>query len=519
MWTALRGVAGLDGLSTGVAAFDAIIAVRCGRDQSGRPRKRPQDPWWHPQRGCRHRGCPRAAAARWPALDRLAARARASVWPSMQIRDGARRQARHELPGHDDRLRWSGGLHRPEPLADPSRDSRPQPNPYPAAEARMEQSHDPAARPAARRRRRRPGGGHHRRPARPRAGGWSRCGTSPTSGARRCHRPARRASPSTAPAAFAQRAVARAAGLGPPHLRLCHREHPRRADPGAGGPGVPRAARGSASRSVAHPAVARRHRGAAVPTPPTRSAAWLSTSAVRPDAEAVRRNAYYRMFGMDLAHGTDAQRAVPVRQGGGVQPHLRRAVRGAALRAVAGHREHPQPRRAATPPTTTGSTGSPSSSASCSAPAGRTRCSAGEELSAATAMGWVELTARVEHAGGGRPARAGDQRRRDRLRIIGERVRLLPHSRAELVLRHGGRALTAPARAGGRLGDRTTARAWLLYHSVVPPGRAAASRRIDPARRARCAGCITEWAAASGRDLKQPGRADPRIPAGVPARR
>ena len=45
--------------------------------------------------------------------------------------------------------------------------------------------------------------------------------------------------------------------------------------------------------------------GAAYPV-----AAWLSTSGVRPDAEAVRRNAYYRLFGMDLAFGADDNRPV-----------------------------------------------------------------------------------------------------------------------------------------------------------------------------------------------------------------
>jgi hypothetical protein len=33
--------------------------------------------------------------------------------------------------------------------------------------------------------------------------------------------------------------------------------------------------------------------------------AWLSTSIIRPDAEAVPRNAYWRLFGMDLAFGID----------------------------------------------------------------------------------------------------------------------------------------------------------------------------------------------------------------------
>jgi hypothetical protein len=35
------------------------------------------------------------------------------------------------------------------------------------------------------------------------------------------------------------------------------------------------------------------------------------TSAVRPDLEATRRNAYYRMFGMDLNHGTESNQPYP----------------------------------------------------------------------------------------------------------------------------------------------------------------------------------------------------------------
>jgi hypothetical protein len=40
--------------------------------------------------------------------------------------------------------------------------------------------------------------------------------------------------------------------------------------------------------------------GAGYPIP-----TWLSTSRVRPNPEAVRRNAYWRMLGMDLAFGTE----------------------------------------------------------------------------------------------------------------------------------------------------------------------------------------------------------------------
>src|SRR5688572_12285841 len=38
---------------------------------------------------------------------------------------------------------------------------------------------------------------------------------------------------------------------------------------------------------------------------------YASTSWIRPDVRAARRNAYYRMFGMDLSHGTDDSRPYP----------------------------------------------------------------------------------------------------------------------------------------------------------------------------------------------------------------
>ena len=38
---------------------------------------------------------------------------------------------------------------------------------------------------------------------------------------------------------------------------------------------------------------------------------FATTSWIRPDAEASRRNAYYRLFGMDLGHGTDDGQPYP----------------------------------------------------------------------------------------------------------------------------------------------------------------------------------------------------------------
>jgi hypothetical protein len=45
--------------------------------------------------------------------------------------------------------------------------------------------------------------------------------------------------------------------------------------------------------------------------PPAPYQVFTLTSAIRPDSRALRRNAYFRMFGMDLNHGTDDNRPYP----------------------------------------------------------------------------------------------------------------------------------------------------------------------------------------------------------------
>ena len=225
--------------------------------------------------------------------------------------------------------------------------------------------------------------------------------------------------------------------------------------------------------------------------------AWLSTSQTRPDAEAVRRNAYWRLFGLDLGFGNDDnspptfakvqsantsfsalfeellfelwQAISNLHNFAGVnQSDDDRIYRiTEQLRYVLkSRRQNGMLRR--------------------------------EELSAVTALGWAELTVSFNTAVvqdlGAEATNPGD-----RLRIIGERVGLPAHSRSAAFFAMSGeisillRAIETSLVSGPE-------KAWLLYETeprivggIRPFG--AESRRV-----------ITEWAAATGRDLKVRGK-------------
>ncbi len=228
-------------------------------------------------------------------------------------------------------------------------------------------------------------------------------------------------------------------------------------------------------------------------------AAWLSTSSVRPDAEAVRRNAYFRLFGMDLAHGTDGNAPfafdkaeasnrgfVPVFEE--LLFELWRAIENVRNLVAGNTTDDDRIYRLAE------QLGFMLRSRRLQALLGR------EELAATTAMGWVELTV-SSNTSVVTDLRAEATSSADRLRVIGERVRLVPHSRSNsffsmatelsLVLR--------ALEAGWVTGN---GQAWLLYLTSAPP----ATPPLPPGQRplgAEVRRIITEWAAASGRDLKQ----------------
>ncbi|GAB4099271.1 hypothetical protein [Sinomonas halotolerans] len=234
---------------------------------------------------------------------------------------------------------------------------------------------------------------------------------------------------------------------------------------------------------------------------PSLLSAWLSTSAVRPDPEAVRRNAYWRLFGMDLAFGADDNRPFvfdkAVASNASFVPlfeellfELWQAM--SNLRNTSGANQADDDRifRIA------------EQLGYVLRVRRQKALLAREELAAATALGWVELTLSANT-----PVvvdlRAEATSAGDRLRLIGERVGLAPHSRSSAFLSMASdlSLLLRTLEAGYVTGPEL---AWLLYADQspaappLPPGAAplgAESRRV-----------ITEWSAATGKDLKRMAR-------------
>ena len=228
-------------------------------------------------------------------------------------------------------------------------------------------------------------------------------------------------------------------------------------------------------------------------------AAWISTSTIRPDSEAVRRNAYWRFFGLDLAFGTDDNR-----------PPTYDKANAANTSFISLHEELlPELWQAIT--TVRNTSGSNSSDDDrifriaeelrfVLRSRRQFQMLAREELAAATVLGWVDLTLSADT-----PVvldlRAQATSPADRLRIIGERVGLAPHSKSAALFSMAAdlslflRTIESGLVSGPEL-------AWILYLERQPAGApptpapiGAESRRV-----------ITEWAAASGKDLKARGK-------------
>jgi len=243
-------------------------------------------------------------------------------------------------------------------------------------------------------------------------------------------------------------------------------------------------------------------------------ASWLSTSAVRSDPEAVRRNAYWRLFGVDLAFGTDDNRPLVYDKATAANStfvqlleellyELWQAMEN--LRNISGPNAADDDRifRLA------------EQLAFILRSRRQGALLAREELAASTALGWLDLTLSANT-----PVvsdlRAQATSPADRLKIIGERVSMAPHSRSasffsmaadfSLVLR----AIEAGYVSGPQF-------AWLLYSTTAPP----AAPPLPPGARAlgpESRRVITEWSAATGKSLKKravPVEVDGRRPVGV----
>jgi hypothetical protein len=231
--------------------------------------------------------------------------------------------------------------------------------------------------------------------------------------------------------------------------------------------------------------------GAANPIAP-----WLSTSTIRQDPEAVRRNAYWRLLGLDLAFGTDDNRPpaydkanaantsfvglfeellfelwqaiTNVRNFSGVNASDDDRIYRIAeeLRFVLNSRRQLQ-------------------------------MLAREELAAATALGWAELTLSANT-----PIvvdlKAQATSASDRLRLIGERVGLPAHSKSAALFSMSAELSTFLRTI--ELGLVTAPNlSWVLYLEQQPAGVPLNSPNPIGVESRRV---ITEWAAATGKDLK-----------------
>ncbi|MET0887615.1 MAG: hypothetical protein ABWX92_14335 [Mycetocola sp.] len=222
-------------------------------------------------------------------------------------------------------------------------------------------------------------------------------------------------------------------------------------------------------------------------------AAWLSTSTVRPDPEAVRRNAYWRMFGMDLAFGNDDNRPFVYDKAVAANTtfvalfeellyEVWQAITN--LRNFAGVNAADDDRIYRLAEQLKFVLRSRRQKAML----------AREELAACLVLGWLNLT-----LDSNTPVvidlRAQATSPADRLRIIGERVGLPAHSKSgSLISMADGlslllRTLEADIVTGPEF-------SWVLYASSPPIGSTVTplgptSRRV-----------ITEWSAATGRDMK-----------------
>lgn len=223
--------------------------------------------------------------------------------------------------------------------------------------------------------------------------------------------------------------------------------------------------------------------------------AWLSTSSVRPEAEAVRRNAYWRMFGMDLAFGTEtngqfeydkvvAANTGFVRLFEDLLHQLWQAL--VKVEESSDVSVSEQDRIFATTAELKGILGARRRSGQL------TR----EELAAATALGWLNLTLAtnspvVEDLGTTAPSPG------DRLRLIGAKVGLAPHSKTPaLIAMADDLSLLLRTLESDLISGRDATE--VLYTETMTPDQTgrplgAASLRV-----------ITEWSAATGRDLKTP---------------
>ena len=232
------------------------------------------------------------------------------------------------------------------------------------------------------------------------------------------------------------------------------------------------------------------------------------TSRIRPDICSVRRNAYYRLFGIDLNHGYDDGRPYPY-----VRPQIANrefiALFEEFLREVWRGIENFSNTSGANPTDDAAIAELGASLADILTVRHRNGALSREEFAAVAAMSWFHLTLMSDT-----PIvvdlKSAASSPEERLRKLGERVGLKPHRKSEQYFAMADAAsqilIALEARQfANPLGVRT------LYAETTPP---APPNQV----RANAMTVIAQWSIASGRDLKASkviasGRPMPRLPA------
>ena len=219
-------------------------------------------------------------------------------------------------------------------------------------------------------------------------------------------------------------------------------------------------------------------------------------TAARRDPEGVRRNAYWRMFGMDLGHGTQSNTQYSYEKAAASNASfvpLFEELLAELQRASAGTNS---PSHAIAPDDARIFGLIDQLRSMLNSRRGNGLLSR-DELLAATTMGWIELS-----LGSNTPVvvdlRAEADNAADRLRLVGERVGLAPHSRSKYFLAMApDLSIVLQAIEAGWVTD--SSKCWLLYRDVPPAGEVLAPPVVPLGGRMKS---ITKaWTAASGRQF------------------
>lgn len=226
---------------------------------------------------------------------------------------------------------------------------------------------------------------------------------------------------------------------------------------------------------------------------------FRATSQLRPDPEAVRRNAYARLFKLELAFGTDSNGPAEYPKALAVNSSFVllledllfegwRAVTN--IRNQVGMNETDDDRIYRIAEELAFMLDERTQNGNL----------AREELAAVAAASWIELVLESNNDVI-RDLRAEGVSVDGRLKLVGEKVRMAPHSRADALF-----GLAVPLSDFLRTVQSRVLRdggdSWILYATTIPNGVQPPPQNAPPPLGPKLQRVLTEWSAATGRDLK-----------------